>query len=196
MNDALSRLAAGGLNEPLMQGLKDHFLTAEAANLQSNIGHFIMWFGTAEMFLTRLLAHLVGMHDMEKFDLLCKGMDARIKCERFKKAAKQAGGLGKKFSDELSYFEKKSIPLRNRISHSWPVQHEETIYFCTVKSGAFSPTDFKKDGTEISTLALFAEGFWLNGFAKNIHLAMVSVFSEGPIEIVDDIPNPQSEGHL
>lgn len=97
MNDALSRLAAGGLNEPLMQGLKDHFLTAEAANLQSNIGHFIMWFGTAEMFLTRLLAHLVGMHDMEKFDLLCKGMDARIKCERFKKAAKQAGGLGKSF---------------------------------------------------------------------------------------------------
>lgn len=145
------------------------------------------------MFLTRLLAFLVGMNNMKTFDLLCKGMDARVKCERLRKAAKQAHPLGPIFTDQLSRFEQKSIAVRNKVSHSWPVLDNGTIYFCNVKTGAFRPENFEKDGTEMLATDLFMEGLWLNAFSKNVCSAINNVSSGGPLEVVFDGQSPPQE---
>lgn len=195
MSKSTSIIDVLGLTVPDATSAMDHWLKGDGLELQSNIGHFMMWFGTTEMFLTRTLAFTLNMRDLQRFDLLCKGMDARVKCERLRKSIKQYHSAGPVFLAELKRFEEKSIPLRNRISHSWPVQHDGTVYFCGVKSGVFIPETFVKDGTEMPSLDFFLEGFWLNVFSKHIYEALKNAVSGGPLESNDQGPNPQPEAH-
>lgn len=183
-------------NDPvIIKELMTHFLTGEAGQLPSNIGHFMMWFGTAEMFLTRILAFALDINDMRKFELLVKGMDARVKCERFRKATKSHLPAGPILLKALSRFENKMIPLRNKISHSWPVLHEETVYFCHVGRGALDPNNIVRDGTEISFDTLFLEGLWLNLFTSRLSNAFTSALNGGPLEAVADDRHPLLADH-
>ena len=117
-------------------------------------------FNIAEMTLTNLLAYVLRYSDTEGFSLLVRGMDARVKCERFKKACLGRRKLGPNFRQHLNRFERVSVPLRNRISHSWPMQVADEIVFCHVGT-EMDPTQRVADGTEISVEDLQKEALWL-----------------------------------
>ena len=114
---------------------------AGPSNMVFHIGFYLMWFGVAEMMLTQALAAVLGMTDHEKFDLLVRGMDLRVKVERLQKAAKKYNRpIGPNLKKRLDIITKKHVPLRNSIAHSWP--HHDTkedglVHFASI--GAMPP---------------------------------------------------------
>jgi hypothetical protein len=84
-------------------------------------GYYLYWFASVEIVITHLLVHVLGYDgDPEKVDILVSGMDARVKCERLKRASDRYKPLGPNLSELLEHFADKHIDLRNLISHSRP----------------------------------------------------------------------------
>lgn len=52
------------------------------------------WFGVVEIIITRVLADVLEFDDFEMFDLLTRGIDARVKCERLRKACQKYLPMG------------------------------------------------------------------------------------------------------
>mgnify|MGYP003661872198 CR=1 FL=1 len=73
--------------------------------------------------------------------------------------------------------------------------HDGTIYFCNVKKGAFHPDEYEKDGTEMTSLELFTEGFWLNSLTKHLSDVLMASIEKRPLEISDPVQDQQSEDH-
>jgi hypothetical protein len=121
-------------------------------------------------------------------------MDARVKCERFRKASKLTKPAGPKILKALQRFENTTIPLRNRISHSWPMLRDGSVYFCTVGTGVFHPEDKGfPDENKISYNTLFLEGLWLNLFSSGLSGAYDQVIRGEALELAVEDRGQQSE---
>ena len=82
------------------------------------VGRFFTNFAFCELILSQLLAHLIKARDMEAFELVVRGMDARIKSERVRRAFARYGLMGSGFKTRLNFFDKRAIPLRNLLAHN------------------------------------------------------------------------------
>src|SRR5690242_324076 len=104
-------------DEELAKGREQTYAGVDR-DLYTDIGFFTTWFGGAELRVTMLLAMFTNSRDLEAFDILCRGMDARVKTERLQQAIKRHGKLGPELNLRLAAFHDEIIPLRNQIAHS------------------------------------------------------------------------------
>jgi hypothetical protein len=102
------------------RAIKESEFTSENSILPLHIGYFILWFGTCEGVITRILAHVLGFaKQAQRLEFVTRGLDAKAKCERVRQAAKLLMPLGPNLNARLLMFQEKMVPLRNRISHNW-----------------------------------------------------------------------------
>lgn len=74
------------MTEQFLRESRSRIFSGADRDLYLHAGYFMTWFNQIESQLTFLLAKVLGMRDLEQFELLIGGMDARVKCERLKKA--------------------------------------------------------------------------------------------------------------
>ena len=170
------------------------FLVGSDANLPSRLGHFVMWFGACETIITEILARVLGFYNYpQRLEFVIRGMDARVKCERLRQACEHLCPLGQNLSDRLTYFQNTIVPLRNRVSHSWPIlENDGCIHFTSL--GKVHGVEFVADSTLSSTPDfillddLLDRGIWLHAFSSDLLAAMACQIDGKPLEISD----PQS----
>jgi len=123
-----------------------------------------MWFSAADQWLTVILAHF-GAISAQKFAIAVSGMDSRVKCERLRRAAKLSVPIGPGFRSWLDDFEKKSVPLRNKISHRLllPSQDAKGFYLTPFGEGEHMLSQKHPD---ISASLLMRHAIWLQTFTE------------------------------
>jgi hypothetical protein len=60
---------------------REHIFAGRDCVLYTHIGYFMSWFSAIELHITFWLAVTTGVPSANSFDLLARGMDARIKLE-------------------------------------------------------------------------------------------------------------------
>jgi hypothetical protein len=170
-----------------MRSISD--LTENDVRLFTQIGHFQFWFSAAEMGISHLLAKALGLDAaFDKFEIIVGRMDAPRKCERLRKAA-MFMEIGPNLLARLRHFEKKIIPIRNKLSHRVPVLRpdSETIYFATTANLQEIPQWKEGDQEDAITCgSLFGYAEWLNWFADDLIGAQNHSALTGKLEI--DVP--------
>lgn len=134
----------------LLKPLQDKFTGGNEGKLYLQLGFYLQIFATAEVYLTSILVTILGFRDFEKLEFITRGMDARIKCERFRQAAKKYNPLGDNLKISLGIFEQECIPLRNSIAHSWAHFNPDTniIHFASFGK---TPSENEKGDMKISS---------------------------------------------
>jgi hypothetical protein len=162
-----------------------------------DIGFFVSWYATAELALTATLAASTGTVDLEAFDILCRGMDARKKLERLRLSAKRHGGIGPNIRARFDFFEKKIIPLRNKIVHSSIAISEDdgpTRYWLSgIANLPWAQLGMGQSKTglepyEISSRDLYSTGVWLSFFRQD--LSTLPMLARARVQL--EIDNPRS----
>ncbi len=74
------------LSPELLVALRKNFLDGSDKEMPSHLGVYLQWFGIAEVCITTMLAIVLRFSDWEKFEIIVRGMDARVKCERLRQA--------------------------------------------------------------------------------------------------------------
>lgn len=142
-----------------------------------DIGFFIAWYAQAELALTAVLAASVQISDLATFDMLCKGMDARVKIDRLRKSAKRHGGIGPNISARLKLFEERVTPLRNKVAHSSITFSEDDKPRRYWLSGlanlpweelGLGPRKTDIPPYEVSSRDIYSCGVWLSFFAMDM----------------------------
>ncbi len=158
-------------------------------DLYVHIGYFMSWFSAVELKITLLLAVVLNYRQLNDFDLLVRGMDARVKCERLRRACKNRINIGPNFENRLRTFEDVSIPLRNKIGHrhlSNPGAGK-TVYMMTLSRTAGSAFGMRQVGElpdQMPMLELFEHAYWLHLFSEDLLTAThVTVAQSGTLEI-------------
>ena len=172
-------------------GLREDYLSGQAAILPAHLGYFLMWFSTTEMLITRTLSVILGQKDMGRFDLLVKGMDARVKCERLRKACKKYNPMGENYAKSSARFEKTSIGIRNKLAHSWAVNlgpddpfiHLTSVH--RVPPGTIEPRPDIGTAETIRMDDLFREALWLNSYSQDLLGSLEALGDGKPLEIAD-----------
>jgi hypothetical protein len=145
----------------------------------AHIGHFTWNFGIVEMGLTLLLWIFTGRQDVRTFELLVKGMDAKVKVERLRKAIKLHGSaIGPNLKARLAHFESAQINLRNQLAHSDVSLHDGAFHFGTIAALAHMLGSEHGAAKTISTAQLFERAAWLNLFCQDL------------MELIGRMPNP------
>ncbi|MGC5777587.1 hypothetical protein [Methylobacterium sp. NFXW15] len=137
------------------------------------LGYFTLNFCTCEAIITRLLSWVLDMQDENKFDLLVRGMDARTKCERLRQAAQVYSPMEAKLEARVLHYLTVVIPTRNKLMHSWPQMHGDSIYFTTVSLRApglefLNPHTTRPLAPHIEINEFFRQGMWLGEFADDL----------------------------
>lgn len=109
---------------------------SDDSHLNALMGNYLIWFAVCEVALTSYLAFALRIGDFERLDYVVRGMDARVKCDRLRKAAARYHKLGDSFRKSLEIFERSVIPLRNLLAHSWPSIHDNRLYFTSFAMSA------------------------------------------------------------
>jgi hypothetical protein len=177
--------------------------TGKDLDLYTDLGFFNAWFAMAELSLTALLALASKAPDLAIFDVLCKGMDARVKVERFRKLVAPAGGGGPNLKSRLKTFEEKAIPLRNKLAHSAITINEDdgprTYYLSSLSNlpwaelGERPPFPVSGKPEAIMSNDLHSWGLWLAHVAKDFGAAFNHAASTGVFEIVSPVTPEQSK---
>jgi hypothetical protein len=180
--------------------LRAGLLTPATKNMVFHLGFYLMWFGVAEMMVTQGLGALLAFTDHEKFDLLIRGMDLRVKIERLYTASKAYNRpLGPNLKKRLTIITEKQIPLRNRLSHSWPYCSDDAGVIHLASIGAMPPGILKDMSFHPSQRVppsvhpdeLFDRGLWLQAFTGDMIAAISSGVNGGPFEV--SVPNSDSQ---
>jgi hypothetical protein len=142
-------------------------------NTYLHIGYFVTWFSAVEVRLTQLLALAVRATNLEGFELLTRGMDARIKLERLRRACRNRGNIGRNLSERLRHFEKRMIPLRNKMAHSFVITDPTyaRIHFASVAKLPYAAYGLEQIGENPDSLAIrdvFEHALWLNYFSNDL----------------------------
>jgi hypothetical protein len=147
-------------------------------DLYCDIGFFATWFGMAELRVTLLLAQFTGVRDIEAFDILCRGMDARVKTERLRLAIKRHALIGPELNLRLAYFNDEVIPLRNKLMHSSFSNAEgegpRHYYLSGLANMPWNELNMGKPQTKLKptvvhSLDLYGKGVWLSYFAHDLN---------------------------
>ncbi len=140
--------------------------------LYFHIGYFTVWYAAVEIRLTLLLARATkSMTNLDSFELLTKGMDARIKILRLREALGDL--IGPNLDTRLNIFDRHMRPLRNSAVHSYPVcdPTHSAIGFASLNqlpSFTKSKPPTAKPALEMPVLDFFEHGVWLNLFNNDL----------------------------
>jgi hypothetical protein len=158
----------------------------------ADVGFFMCWFATAEYVLTSLLAFSTASRDFEAFDILCRGMDARVKIERLRKSAARHGGIGPNLTKRLDVFEKGAIHLRNKIVHNAITHNEDDgdrRYFLSgpanapwAELGMVAPKTSQRP-IVVRSVDLYAWGTWLSFFTEDLNTVSRKAMKRLALEI-------------
>ena len=165
-------------------------------NLHIDIGYFLAWYSASEMRITSLLALASNAADYEVFDALTSGMDVRTKIERFRKICKNRIVIGPNLCERLLYFDKKSRPLRNKLSHSFVGINEkrENTYFASTlgnlpwnELGEKRPpwAQKKTQPHAIPAEVLLGLGGWMAQFTDDLGSAFLHFLEKREFEIMN-----------
>jgi hypothetical protein len=141
-----------------------------------DIGYFVSAFGIVDFSFACTLAVLTRSHDHDMFELLARGMDARVKLERIRAAAKTMKGIGANLNARLKIFETTILRIRNEISHGGVMYSEDAkplrYFHVSVAKSKLHPEDKPiGDGPAMpfaTSLELFGWAEWLWLFAGDI----------------------------
>ena len=138
--------------------------------------------------MTFLLAKTLDYQPLDDFELLVRGMDARVKCERLRKACKGRKPFGPNFSARLKHFEDNAIGLRNKVAHRWPTLPEgsSVVYFSTLSAMPFAASGLQQIGLApdgMSLLKFFENGLWLNFYCNDLNPLCGDKFARETLEI-------------
>lgn len=184
------------MNDPdseLLERLRREMFSDSDGEIYLHIGFFMTWFAGVEFHLTFLLAlATTTVGQIENFDLLVQGMDARVKCERLRRALKRFKPMGPNMAARLSHFEQKSIKLRNRLTHSLVTGGKDNRQFHFMSLGQWPEYTKPPKGIpaaySLPALEFFNEGLWLRAFTEDLS----SMDPELPETKILEIENPRS----
>lgn len=191
------------MDQPSQDDIRSVLLNGEDRDLYVLVGYFMVWFAFAEARLTQMLSVATHSHNAERFELLIKGMDARTKCDRLRKACKVQPKLGENLRIRLLYFEDVHMKLRNRLSHSLTIlAPDDRVYFtgpATMRLPFWKP---HKKGTRFPHSMSRAEFMercdWIHDFCRD--LATCSPLLNAKIFEIDSpktrLPREFLERHL
>ena len=161
-----------------------HMDDAHYYPVYAGLGFFQTSFTTAEAFLTMLLAALCKA-PIDRFEITARGLDARIKCERIRVAAKQFSALGPNYDDWLSTFERSCIKLRNKLNHNlvFPAPTFDGIYLGPARDySALWDKHAKGAAADVRVASLNGFSRWLLSFAMQTADATEGLLSGKPVE--------------
>jgi hypothetical protein len=163
-------------------------------DLYLDLGFFNAWFAACELSLTSMLAFAAKTTDLKTFDILCKGMDARVKVERFRKLAK----IGPNLQARLNQFEKGALSIRNKLAHrSFMINEDDgprryylgTMAYVRWFNAMGTKDQHKEEEPEALTSAdLHGWGLWLRALTHDLIDATQQAMQTGTFEIA----RPQS----
>lgn len=147
------------------------------------------WYAGVEMWLTFTLAKATHSTNLTSFDMLTKGMDARVKLSRLREASKTFKPIGPKLSARFDFFEKSLIPLRNRLMHSHLSLERDGNNIAITKLSSIPPRgQLPKPADLMPSLELFEYGAWLFMLNNDVKSACRGLARSQMIEI----DNPES----
>lgn len=154
------------LSNEQLESHRKIFFEDDHSGIYQHTGFYLYWFAAAETSVTAALATILGFNDWHRLDVVTKGMDARVKAERMRQAAKQYRPLGPYLDAYLSYFERECVPRRNNLAHCWTIydDSDKRIYFASF--GKRTTDAINRKGPSVHLDDLFTEAMWLNSFAK------------------------------
>jgi hypothetical protein len=161
-------------------------------DLMTDVGYFLIWYAAVELAITLLLAQASGSKNLQIFDTLCSGMDARVKIERFRSIAK--GKIGPNLTARLKHFEEKARPIRNRLAHAMLTRSESgpSVYFASSLSsmpwrewGEPDPGYPTAPPIVITPEQLLGWGAWFTQFAQDLHGVFIGYERIGVFEIAN-----------
>lgn len=176
---------------------RNKILQGTDAHLVTDVGYFIVWYSAAELALTTILAVASKSPDLEIFDSLCSGMDARVKIERLRRIRKPFGGIGPNLDLRLRHFDDKARKIRNIVAHSFIGRSEsgEERYFASALSSLpwkelneKSPHPNPKQPRIITPGELLGWGGWLALLCDDLS----ACFNAAALTGVFEIENPKT----
>jgi hypothetical protein len=174
--------------------LRNSIIYGPDVNVTTDVGYFLIWYASAELGFTNLLALASRAGDLEIFDTLCSGMDFRVKIERFRRIRRNSGGIGPKLDARLTYLNDKCRPIRNRLSHCAITRSEkrEGVYLASTLA-TLPWDDFQmalpegvsfKPPITYTDAQLLGWAVWLSKFVHDLAAAHSHAIETGEFEIV------------
>jgi hypothetical protein len=172
------------------------FVSGVDKELYFLIGYFNVWFAACELRITLLLAKYTKSFDIEAFELLTKGLDARTKSIRLREACAPHNLIGPNLNRRLLVFEKTFYDLRNKIAHCFPVSDNDkkSVNFLTL---ARTPHPLRTKAPKAESMSfdeLFEHGAWLDCFNSDLKPLSQGSVHLGRLEIdAPQSPRPKRE---
>jgi hypothetical protein len=155
------------LDETALANAEARFLKDD---LYARIGFFMTAFGMVEYNLSRIMCLAFAAGDIEKFDFILRGMDVRAKIERLQSGNDIHYKLGPNFIARLENMQKRSLPIRNSLAHSFLSHDNERMYMSSLGAaphvGELKLT--KASAPYITKQDLFIEALWLRMFFEDL----------------------------
>lgn len=157
-----------------------------------DVGFFIAWYAHIELVISKLLAFSTASHDLEAFDILCRGMDARTKIERLRRSAKRHGGIGPNMNLRLTALEKSAVALRNKVVHSALTFSEDDgprRYFMSSLSNMpwaelnMGPPRTNRKPEVVTSLDMYRLGVWLSYLSQDLITVLPLALARKELEI-------------
>lgn len=173
-------------------------------DLWLDLGFFHSWFGFVDIGLAKLLLYSTKSQDLEAFDILCRGLDARAKLERLRQATARHGGIGPNLSARLTRFEK-AIKLRNKLSHSSITISEDDgarRYFVSGlanmpwKELGMGPPKTKLKPLVVRSIEIYGWGVWLSFLGRDLASVQPLAQLGATLEIAHPKSRLRWEDHL
>ncbi|QUT05263.1 hypothetical protein KFK14_20055 [Sphingobium phenoxybenzoativorans] len=174
-----------------IQHIRTNELPKRQSEMFHDVGYFITWYSVAELGITALLAVASGSRDLIKFDILCGGMDCRVKIERLRKCVNATSKIGKNLDARLKYMDEKARPIRNRLAHS-SLTHAESgpqrYYASSIASLPWKELGMDNPAPSNPPITIMPEqllgwGTWFNHFYMDLSQAFNLAIATGEFEI-------------
>jgi hypothetical protein len=158
------------LDKNALTNAESYFLKDDDDLLFARVGFFITAFGMSEYNLSRIMCLAFRAGDIERFDFVMRGMDARAKIERLQSGNGVHYELGPNLTTRLENMKKRSLPVRNFLAHSFLAYENERIYFSSLGAGPHvDNVRLTKSGAPYITKAnLLIESMWLRVFFDDL----------------------------
>lgn len=162
------------------------------ASIYLHIGFLITWLSMVEMRISLLIYQAVKATNMEAFEALVRGMDARVKVERLRQVCKLDGGIGPNLDARLNIF-LKIVATRNKIAHNVVVnpRKDDTFYVISIGDlpkgapGLFTRETHEKN--KLNSLNLIRDADWCRSFATDLTSAYRDRKKRPMLEIDDPL---------
>jgi hypothetical protein len=142
------------------------------------IGEFVCCFSSTENALALVLSNLLAAKSIDRFEIVVRGMDARVKCERLRAMVALDGSIGPNLEARLRVFERSIIKQRNKLAHNWLIidpKAPDDIQMVQTYIGEHKPPS-------VSTKRHANLSYWLINFNVDLFKALRALLSTGIFE--------------